>query len=328
MHAQSKTSVLAVFAVVILVLSACQPKPSSGAPGSDSSAGVSPVSLPEKRLDHAGDVDSHNNAKKKSVSGGDVFVNDLYERPFNANSMDTYFPYLDIVDVQGFKDDTWGYATITLANTDADGALSGQYAVELDTNKDGRGDWLVRADAPSGTDWSTKGVTTWKDPDDDIGASVALVAETRPQGGDGYETKVFDQGQGKSPDDAWVRINADDPRTLEIAFKLSAVGDPSGFAMGAWAGSNLDPSMFDYNDHMTHAQAGSPNPGYDTYPLKDLAEVDNTCRLAIGFSGNSGVPGLCTTAERAKEAQGGGSPPCPEGGSNFAVIPPPPGGCP
>ena len=72
------------------------------------------------------------------------------------------------------------------------------------------------------------------------------------------------------------------------------VGSPSSFAMGAWAGANIDPSQFDYNDHMTHAQAGDPNQANpQVYPIKALAEIDNTCRLAIGFVPTSAVPGLC-----------------------------------
>ena len=54
--------------------------------------------------------------------------------------------------------------------------------------------------------------------------------------------------------------------------------------MGAWAGTLVDPAMFDYHDHMTHVEAGSPNPGYEVYPLKAMAEIDNTCRLAINFA--------------------------------------------
>jgi len=41
--------------------------------------------------------------------------------------------------------------------------------------------------------------------------------------------------------------------------------------------------MFDYNDHMTHAQAGDPNPNIQLYSIKALSEIDNTCRLSIGF---------------------------------------------
>ena len=93
-----------------------------------------------------------------------------------------------------------------------------------------------------------------------------------------------------------MRISPNDPKSVQIAFKLSMIGSPSSFAMGAWAGANIDPSMFDYNDHMTHVQAGDPNQGYpQVYPIKALAEIDNTCRLAIGFVPKGNEPGLCKT---------------------------------
>ena len=110
--------------------------------------------------------------------------------------MDTYFPYMDIVGIQGFKDDTWGYLTITLAGTDKNGQLPAQFAAELDLNKDGRGDWLIRASNPSSTTWTTQGVQAWKDTDGDVGGVVPMVADNKPSGGDGYETLVFDQGKG------------------------------------------------------------------------------------------------------------------------------------
>ena len=270
--------------------------------------GVSPADLPSQRLDQAGDINSSSMATAKNAPSGDVFVQGLYERPFNANTMDTYFPYMDIVSIQGFKDDTWGYLTITLAGTDKNGQLPAQYAAELDLNKDGRGDWLIRASNPSSTTWTTQGVQAWKDTDGDVGGVVPMAADAKPDGGDGYETLVFDQGKGNLPDGAWVRISPNDPKTVQIAFKLSMVGSPSSFAMGAWAGANIDPSMFDFNDHMTHAQAGDPNQGYpQVYPIKALAEIDNTCRLAMGFVPTSSVPGLCESPQ-IQHAGGGGGP--------------------
>src|SRR5271157_4787894 len=95
---------------------------------SPAAQGVSPADLPSQNLDQAYDYNSSSMATAKNVPGGDVFVQGIYERPFNANTMDTYFPYMDIVHIQGFKDNTWGYLTITLAGTDKDGHLSAQYA--------------------------------------------------------------------------------------------------------------------------------------------------------------------------------------------------------
>lgn len=297
-----------MFGVLLLAALACQtttatptatPVPASTSTQSTAPSGPptqnpnAPVDLPTKRLDQAGDINSSDMATKKGVSGGDVFVKGLYERPFNANTMDTYFPYIDIIDTQGFKNDTWGYATITLAGVDKNGSLSAQYAIELDLNKDGRGDWLIRADKPASTTWTTQGVQAWKDTDGDVGGAVPVIADNKPAGGDGYETLVFDQGKGDLTDGAWARIAPEDPNTIQIAFKLSMLGNPSSYAMGSWAGANIDPSSFDNNDHMTHVQAGSANILDGVYPIKALAEIDNTCRIAIGFVPKGNEPGLC-----------------------------------
>jgi hypothetical protein len=82
------------------------------------------------------------------------------------------------------------------------------------------------------------------------------------------------------------------------------LGSPKSYAMGAWAGTDLNPALFDYNDHQTHIQAGDPDPGIQLYPLKGLAEIDNTCRLAIGFASNGKEPGLCLTFIRQREKPG------------------------
>ncbi len=295
-----------LFVILFLAIVACQgtstpqsptaTSPANGGnppPDSSFTSGVAPVNLPNQRADQAGDPDSSVNATKKSAPGGDRFAMDLFERPFNANTMDTYFPYYDIVDTQGFKNDTWGYATITMSGTDTNGHLPGKYGVELDLNKDGRGDFLVIASAPSSTDWTKQGIQIWQDKNGDVGGQIPLAADKGS--GDGYETLVFDQGKGSDPDSAWVRIDPQNPKTVILAFKLSAIGSPASYAMGAWAGADLNPAMFDYNDHMTHEQAGSPLPDLNTYPLKGLAEIDNTCRLAIGFTPNGKEPGLCQT---------------------------------
>jgi hypothetical protein len=265
--------------------------------------GAMPVGLPAQRADQAGDVDSSPNAHRGIVSGGDVFVHGLYERPFNPDPMDKYFSYLDIVDAQGYKDDTWGYASITVQKTDENDNLPGQYGVELDIDRDGRGEWLILVSSPSSTDWSRAGVQTWTETNGDVGGVAIMTADSKPRGGDGYDHLVFDEGNGDLTDGAWARVRSGDTRTVEIAFKLEMVGNPKAYAMGAWAGTLVDPAMFDYHDHMTHAEAGSPNPGYEVYPLKAMAEIDNTCRLAISFVPTGKEPGLCATVQQ-RESEG------------------------
>ena len=287
----------------------------TSAPPTAKQQGITPANLPDKREDHATDINSFITAAKKlAPPGSDTFVNNLFERPFNANTMNTYFPYIDIVDIQGFIDTTWGYATITLSGPDANGHLPAKYGVELDLNKDGRGDWLIIASNPSSTKWSTEGVQAWKDTDGDVGGITPNVAD-KPTNGDGYETLVFDQGKSSDiPDGAWVRISPDDPKTVELAFKLSMIGNPKSYAMGAWAGTDLNPAMFDYNDHMTHIQAGDPDSNVQFYPIKALSEIDNTCRLVIPSDLTATAPGLCSTYIRPHNEAGGQNP----------VAPPPP----
>ncbi len=284
--------------------------------------GVAPVDLPLNHTDQATDTNSSVDATKKRAPGGDSFVNDLYERPFNANTMDKYFPYLDIVDTQGYIDSTWGYATITLFGNDANGHLPGKYGVELDLDLNGRGDWLILVSDPSSTDWSTQGVQAWKDANADVGGTVPIVADKVVSNGDGYETLVFDQGKNSdNPDGAWARISSDN-KTVTLAFKLSMFGSPKSYAMGTWAGTDLNPAMFDYNDHMTHIQAGDPNPGLQLYPIKALAEIDNTCRLAIGFVPTGREPGLCPSIIKHKDnSQPNPPPPNPNNPPPGITIP-------
>ena len=64
-----------------------------------------------------------------------------------------------------------------------------------------------------------------------------------------------------------------------------------------WAGSSLDPAIFDINDHFTHEQAGAADRGFEIYyPIKGVSEIDNTCRIAIGFEPTGNEPGSCAEA--------------------------------
>jgi hypothetical protein len=54
---------------------------------------------------------------------------------------------------------------------------------------------------------------------------------------------------------------------------------------------------FDYNDHFSQAQAGSPLGGSANYPLKAFFEVDNTCRWVVGFTPTGNEPGICPVAQ-------------------------------
>jgi hypothetical protein len=272
---------------------------------------IIPVNLPADRSSHAGDSDSSILAGKKiSASGGDHFTFGRFERPFNANSMDTYFPSLDIVDTFVFQDETWIYGTIVLKGLDTSKSLASKYAIELDLDRDGKGDWLIVASNPASTDWSVNGVQAYQDANKDVGNITPMFSDEKATG-DGFERLAFDQGTGDDPDAAWVRVSPNDPNTIELAVKRSMLSNPERYLINMWAGTSLlDPALFDLNDHFTHEQAGAADPGFELYyPIKEVSEIDNSCRMAVGFQSTGEEPGLCETYI-PKEKGGAGSPAC------------------
>ncbi|MEI8133244.1 MAG: hypothetical protein WCG34_12495, partial [Leptolinea sp.] len=92
-------------------------------------------------------------------------------------------------------------------------------------------------------------------------------------------------------------------KVVEIAFKNTLTGGEKGkFIWLPWSDVGmLDWSMFEFNDHFTLEQAGSPMKD-DTinYPLKALWGIDNTCRMPSGFSTPTGsMPGICDNYDPA-----------------------------
>jgi len=240
------------------------------------------------------DADTSSVGSQHRANAGENFSVNLFERPFDQ-SMQTYFPDLDIKNTGLKRNAPWTYVTITLAGQNPQGGLKQAYGLELDINRDGRGDFLILAQSPS-TGWSTDGVRVWQDANRDVGGPTPIQADPPPQTGDGYETLLFDAGRGADPDLAWARLSPSDQNSVQIAFKSSLYGDADKFLWGAWA---IDPAMvhpdwFDYNDHFTQADAGSPLKELTQYyPLKALYGVDDTCRWAVGFTPTGNEPGIC-----------------------------------
>ncbi len=237
------------------------------------------------------DPDTSSLASQHRANAGENFAADQFERPFDQSM--TYIPDLDIKNADFNRDDTWFYVTISLVGQDPKGGLLGDYGLELDLNMDGRGDYLIMAAAPKAT-WSTDGVGVWQDANHDVGSTNPIYSDA-PTNGDGYETVVFNQGQGADPDTAWARVSPTDPKVVQIAFKRSLIADKSRFLWGAWAiaPEMFHPDWFDYNDHFTIADAGSPLSTSQYYPLKAFYSVDNTCRWAVGFTPTGTEPGIC-----------------------------------
>lgn len=293
-----------------------------------------PGNLPEKQSGLAGDQDSSSTAPDKRAPDGDRFTFGRYERPFNANEMDVYYPAIDIINVLVYEDDNWLYGTITVKEGDAGCRLDGRYALEIDWDLNGGGDLLVLAVAPFSTDWSTDSVEVWFDENSDVGGSVKMTTDETPPDTNGFETQLFGAGVGDDPDLAWVRADPNDPCTVQFALKPSALQGNPRLLVGMWAGHELlDPALFDHNDGFSHEQAGSSLKEFELfYPIKALYELDNTCRMAVGFQPNGREPGVCPVPERPQDFDpppggGEGCPPptvlyCPPRGSCYCLEPP------
>ncbi|MGE5249614.1 MAG: hypothetical protein ACM3QS_05315 [Bacteroidota bacterium] len=239
------------------------------------------------------DANSSKTAADLRANGGDQLYLNLLERPFNGMEMNTYYPDIDITGASEAQARQWLYFTINLAGTSGD-SLMGNYGIELDIDGDGRGDYLITSLTP-GKDWSVNGVRIWEDKNNDVGNSSPIVADP-PQTGDGYETLIFDQGTGDQPDLAWARMAPGDPTSVQLALQRSLINNDPTFAWLAWASRDaFKPAWFDYNDHFTQDEAGSPLKTEQPrlYPIKALAAVDNTCRMLVGSTPDPGQQVYC-----------------------------------
>jgi hypothetical protein len=223
---------------------------------------------------------------------GDNFDINLLERPFTSSEME-YKGYLDINRAELSLNGPFVYITIFLeenAPPDAEPA----YGVEVDTDLDGHGDWLVMGLLPAGTEWTTDGVRACRDGNGDVGGPTAMRSDPPNAARDGYEDCVFENGFGISPDEAWIRRDPGNSDRVQLAFMFSLIGSDGQFLWGALADEGVkEPGWFDYNDHFTFTEAGSPVSNSNDYPLKAFALFDNTCRWSYGFQPNGSEPGVC-----------------------------------
>lgn len=240
------------------------------------------------------DVNSSGTAPQHRAPYGNSYNLNLFERPFTKMGM-IYIPALDIKTFQITSDGTWYYVFMGLIGDNPNNPINIDYGVEIDKGRDGYGDVLVWAQPPYGTQWTTNGVKVYTRPD--IGSvppagSVANATTGASNPTDGYETVMFNQGQGDDPDLAWIRIDPDNSYMVEFAFKNSLAG--SAFMWGVWADVGLkSPNLFNYNERFTNAQAGSPIASSQYYPINAIYAVDNTCQAAYGFNPTGDEPLLC-----------------------------------
>ena len=249
------------------------------------------------------DIVSVDSAAEKTALG-DSYAWSRFERPFTPNSM-LYRNYLDIYQANMQVTDPWIYITIILiGNLPAEGEM--RYSIELDIDHDGRGDFLVMASLPADDIWAVDGVMVLADGDDDIGGLFPLYMEGPLSGQNGYETVLFENGEGEDRDLAWARRDPDHRNRIQIAFKDSLLG-AIGFLWNVWADEGFkDPGLFDFNDHYTFEEAGSPNKDNFRYPLKAVALVDSTCRSWYGYIPSGNEPGLCFSGDHLQELPGYG----------------------
>jgi hypothetical protein len=256
-----------------------------------------PVATSEPVITHSimpGNMPGSQSTIDDLLFNSDSFNLDLYERPYTSGVM-LYRPDLDLGKVLLGADNTFFYFEFGLHDVNPDTKnLVANYGIEIDVDRDGRGDFLIWANqAPTSTAWDTAGMVVLTDMNNDVGGTRALLSDA-PVTGDGYETEIWPGTSSFDFDGAWIRINPSYPNSLQIAVKRSLLGDPPTFLWNAWADDNLKaPWLFDYNDFMTYQQAGSPYQGATYYPLAQLALVDNTCRGAYGFHPSGNEPGYC-----------------------------------
>lgn len=233
---------------------------------------------------------------------GDTYAWSRLERPYTAGTME-YLDFLDIMRVDMQVKEPWVYLTYLLIG-DLPEEGDYRYAVELDTDHEGRGEILVMASLPPDEDWTTEGVLVMSDGDGDVGGFYPLYEDAPDPDQNGYETELFNSGRGEDPDLAWVRRDPEHTNRLQIAFKSGLLG-PLGVLWSAWTDGGLkDPALFDINDHYTFEEAGSPNKDNYRYPVKAVSQMDSTCRSWYGFIPTGKEPGLCTTGESADDEPG------------------------
>lgn len=245
----------------------------------------------------AHDNEESANSGNKDVIFGDDFAKNRFERPFTANDM-TYLPDLDIVDFSITSDDTFFYIRIDLVGLDlASQSLTGFYGVEFDKNADGRAEIFLVTQPPYKTEFTADNVFLFIDGNGDVGSQQAAKADT--SNGDGFDSLLFDLNHGIHPEDtdlAWVRFIDDTKPAIEIAYKKWLFKDGNENFMWSVNASDalFNPAEYNFHDAITEETAGSPTKSNPNYPLKELAAMDNTCRVPFGFQAKGNEPLGCS----------------------------------
>jgi hypothetical protein len=254
-----------------------------------------PGDIPTKKIQTVHDQTDEKTAKDKFAYGGDVYGLGWYERPFDQNM--GYLPFIDLAKILMTREDTnWVYVKISVAAPVADGKDSKPlYGLEMDTDLDNRGEFLILTGIPAGTEWATDGVMVMSNSDNNLGGTKPVLPDTTMSDSKGYDKEVFNAGKGDDPNLAWARVSPDDPKTIDIAFKSTLIGGAKGkFLWFPWALVGIqDLTKFEFNDKITREEAGSPlKEDKNLYPIKGIWGVDNTARIPSGFVPGGLMPGL------------------------------------
>jgi len=235
---------------------------------------------------------------EKKVKTGDEFYKNRFERPFTSVDM-AYLPDLDIVNFSITSDENFFYIKISMVSLDKlTQLLTGSYGVEIDRNADGRAEILLTTRPPYTTEFSADNAMAYMDINSDVGGTII----NRPDdfAGDGFEKTIFDLSQGvypeNDPDLVWVRQTTDsDLPAVEIAFEKWIFEDGKESFMWSVLSDDaaIDPATLYYHDYYTAEEAGAANTDNPNYPIKDLAAMDNTCRVPLGFQATGIEPLGC-----------------------------------
>ncbi|KAA0261907.1 MAG: hypothetical protein DPW18_20135 [Chloroflexi bacterium] len=285
-----------------------------------------PISAPDSNP--YPDVTSSDTASEKRAPYGDSYDINRLERPFTQDMI--YIPDMDISSFSISEEGDWYYVSIGLVGKNPNNPPGIQYALELDTNLDSFGDFLIVAAPPYSEEWTADNVRVYTDTNrDSAGASAAR--SDAPFSGDGYDQLIHSlaDGIGNDVDLAWVRINASQFAAVQFAFKKSLSGSSFLYSVIADAGLK-DVARLDYVDYFTLSNAGSPVRDNPNYPLKELYAVDNTCYQAFGFKPTGFEPKICPEIVQPQNAREPGEPPPSTPGVDActAIGQPNPGNCP
>ena len=234
----------------------------------------------------------------KKVKTGDEFYKNRFERPFTSVDM-AYLPDLDIVNFSITSDASFFYVNISMVEPDpATQSLTGYYGVEIDRNADGRAEVLLTTRPPYSTEFTADNVAAYLDVNSDVGGNVINRPDDYPD--DGFEATIFDLSRGVypegNPDLVWVRQTTDGTLpAVEVAFARSMFKDGAEAFMWSVLSNDgaINPTSLYYQDHFTPEQAGAANTDDPNYPIKELAAMDNTCRVPLGFQADGGEPLGC-----------------------------------